>query len=61
MNRRSSLNDLIYRLEKNNPNEPLERGFARVWQGDKWIRSKSAFDKNGETEIEWSDGKIRVQ
>jgi exodeoxyribonuclease VII large subunit len=61
MTRRSSLNDLIYRLEKNNPNEPLERGFARVWQGDKWIRSKSAFDKNGETEIEWSDGKIRVQ
>ena len=61
MNRRSSLNDLIYKLEKYNPNEPLERGFARVWQDKKWVRSKSSFDKKRKTEIEWSDGKIDIQ
>jgi len=61
MNRRSSLNDLIYQLEKYNPNEPLERGFARVWQDKKWVRSKSSFDKKRKTEIEWSDGKVDVQ
>jgi len=61
MNRRSSLNDLIYQLEKYNPNEPLERGFARVWQDQKWVRSKSSFDKMRKTEIEWSDGKVDVQ
>jgi len=61
MNRRSSLNDLIYKLEKYNPNEPLERGFARVWQDKKWVRSKSSFDKKRKTEIEWSDGKVDVQ
>jgi len=61
MNRRSSLNDLIYQLEKYNPNEPLERGFARVWQDKKWVRSKSSFDKKRKTKIEWSDGKIDIQ
>lgn len=61
MNRRSSLNDLIYKLEKYNPNEPLERGFARVWQDKKWVRSKSSFDKKRKTKIEWSDGKIDIQ
>jgi len=61
MNRRSSLNDLIYQLEKYNPNEPLERGFARVWQDKKWVRSKSSFDKKRKTEIEWSDGKVDIQ
>lgn len=61
MNRRSSLNDLIYQLEKHNPNEPLERGFARVWQDEKWVRSKSSFDKKRKTEIEWSDGKVDIQ
>lgn len=61
MNRRSSLNDLIYQLEKHNPNEPLERGFTRVWQDEKWVRSKSSFDKKRKTEIEWSDGKVDIQ
>ena len=61
MNRRSSLNDLIYQLEKHNPNEPLERGFARIWQDEKWVRSKSSFDKKKKTEIEWNDGKVDVQ
>ena len=60
MNRRSSMNDLVYRLEKHNPNEPLERGFARVWQGDDWIRSKAAFDLKKKTRIEWKDGEAEL-
>lgn len=60
MNRRSSLNDLVHRLEKHNPNEPLERGFARVWQGDEWIRSKSTLDLKKKTRIEWKDGNAEL-
>jgi exodeoxyribonuclease VII large subunit len=60
LNRRSRFNDIVYQLGKHNPNEPLERGFARVWQDEKWIRSKAAIDKKKPAQIEWSDGKIDV-
>jgi len=57
MTRRSTLNELTYRLEKHNPNEPLERGFARVWQNDTWIRSRASLNQEQGVQIEWSDGK----
>jgi len=60
LNRRSRFNDIVYQLGKHNPNEPLERGFARVWQDEIWIRSKAAIDKKKTAQIEWSDGKIDV-
>ena len=60
MNRRSILNDLVYRLEKHNPNEPLERGFARVWQGDEWIRSRASLDVKRNLRVEWKDGEAKL-
>ncbi|WP_340104856.1 exodeoxyribonuclease VII large subunit [Rhodohalobacter sp. 8-1] len=60
LNRRSRFNDLVYKLEKHNPNEPLERGFARVWQGKKWVQSKAAADKDQGIRIEWKDGSMEI-
>jgi len=61
MTRRSTLNELTYRLEKHNPNEPLERGFARVWQNDTWIRSRAALNQKQDVQIEWNDGKADLK
>jgi exodeoxyribonuclease VII large subunit len=58
--RRGKLTELTYELEKRNPNEPLERGYARIWQGDKWIRSKETIAATQPMQIEWSDGRIDV-
>lgn len=60
MKNKSRLQSAIHKLEKNNPNEPLDRGFARVWQKKKWIRSETML-KPGETfDLEWSDGRRTV-
>ncbi|MFO7845219.1 MAG: exodeoxyribonuclease VII large subunit [Balneolaceae bacterium] len=54
------LTSAVHLLEKQNPNEPLERGFARVWQGERWIRKKEALHQNKGVTIEWVDGKAVV-
>ena len=58
--RRSKLSELTYELEKRNPNEPLERGYARVWQGEKWIRSRKNIKPETPIELEWSDGRLNL-
>ncbi|MDR8389747.1 exodeoxyribonuclease VII large subunit [Aliifodinibius sp. S!AR15-10] len=60
MKKREELTDLTYRLESKNPNLPLERGFARVWQEGKWIKQASNFDIEQGAELEWEDGKLDV-
>lgn len=60
LSNRSRYNDLLYSFEKKNPNEPLERGFARVWQNDRWVRSKSSINQKEPIGIEWKDGKIEL-
>jgi len=60
MVRRSSLSQLQHRLDKKNPNEPLEKGFVRVWQGEKWIRSAAHYEHSEGSELQWSDGKIEI-
>lgn len=54
------LNNLHHLLEKKNPNEPLEKGFVRVWQEGKWIRKPDHLQKQESMELEWKDGKIKV-
>jgi len=61
VNHNSNLQTIIHRLEKNNPNEPLERGFARVWQNSSWVKFKSEMDGNSEFEIEWRDGRKKIE
>ncbi len=56
---------LVQHLDQNlaskNPNKPLEKGFVRVWQGKKWVRSSKLLDKGTEHELEWLDGKIQFK
>lgn len=57
-NRQSALIQLQHRLDKENPNEPLEKGFVRVWQEGKWIRTATTLNKKATLELEWKDNKI---
>ena len=54
--KKTRLNKLTSGLAEVNPKAPLERGFTRILQDGKWIRSSKEFEKALETEIEWSDG-----
>lgn len=50
-----------HRLEKGSPNAPLEKGFVRVMQGEKWQRSANDLENGAEVELLWHDGKRRAK
>lgn len=54
------IEQLQSRLSQQNPNQPLELGYSRVWQGDEWIRKASDFKKGKPVRIEWKDNKLDV-
>jgi exodeoxyribonuclease VII large subunit len=56
--KQTSFRELYSRLTELNPNAPLERGFTRVFQNGKWIKSAGIFDRSIPSEIEWKDGRI---
>ncbi|MEX0609847.1 MAG: exodeoxyribonuclease VII large subunit [Balneolaceae bacterium] len=58
-NQKESLTSLLHALDKLNPNEPLEKGFVRVWQDKKWIRQADALQKKSPFELEWKDEKVK--
>ena len=60
MKNQSRLQTAIHKLEKNNPNEPLERGFVRVWQKEKWVRSEAVLKPGEKFDLEWSDGRRTI-
>lgn len=60
-NQKETLTSLNHILEKQNPNEPLEKGFTRIWQNEKWIRSMKSFDQQSTFSIEWKDGENQVK
>lgn len=47
-------------LDKQNPNGPLEKGFARVWQDEKWIRNSNDLHQKESFDIEWKDDRIKI-
>lgn len=55
-NRQQVLSTLSHALEKQDPNEPLQKGFVRVWQNEKWIRKSGSFSENESFELQWADG-----
>ena len=59
-NYKDALLSLTHRLDKQNPNEPLQKGFVRVWQNDTWIRKADSFSKNVTTELQWKDDRIKI-
>jgi exodeoxyribonuclease VII large subunit len=58
--KKEKLNNLISALAEVNPKAPLQRGFTRILQDGKWIRSSKDFDKSLSTEIEWNDGTAKI-
>tara|TARA_R110002096_G_scaffold406782_8_gene605176 strand:+ start:10006 stop:11202 length:1197 start_codon:yes stop_codon:yes gene_type:complete len=58
---KEQLVEFAHRIDKQNPNEPLEKGFVRVWQNKKWIRNSELFQETATTELEWSDNKVTIQ
>lgn len=50
---------LHYRLAAVNPVEPLERGFARIMQDNRWIRRRESLNENEPITVEWKDGSIK--
>ena len=55
--KRNRLALLLSTMRENNPKAPLEKGFTRILQDGRWIRSRDRFNPDSETEIEWHDGK----
>ncbi|SMO53459.1 exodeoxyribonuclease VII large subunit [Gracilimonas mengyeensis] len=60
-NHKEQLTELHHILDKKNPNEPLEKGFVRLWQDGKWIRKSDQFAKQSAFELEWEDGKVEME
>jgi exodeoxyribonuclease VII large subunit len=58
--RKDRITHLLHRMEKQDPNEPLTKGFVRVWQGDQWIRKASQYQKGTSTELQWKDESIKL-
>lgn len=59
--KRKVLTELLHRLDKKNPNEPLEKGFARVWQNEKWIRKPDTFNAEESFSIEWEKERREIK
>ncbi len=55
--RSTALQKQVSDLAKLNPKAPLERGFTRILQNGKWIRSANDFSDEKSLEIEWKDGR----
>jgi exodeoxyribonuclease VII large subunit len=47
--------NLHYLLGSYNPNEPLDKGYVRILQNDKWIRKSTLFKKDLDFKIQWKD------
>ena len=54
------LSTLSQNLSSKNPNKPLEKGYVRVWQDGKWVRSNKNLDPHTKFELEWLDGKQKM-
>ncbi len=56
----SRYKDAFAKLREINPKAPLEKGFSRILQDGKWIRTQTTFDPKKELQIEWKDGLVRL-
>ncbi|NBC03196.1 MAG: exodeoxyribonuclease VII large subunit [Bacteroidetes bacterium] len=52
----SRYKEVFAQLREINPKAPLERGFSRILQDGKWVRSRSDFETEKDLHIEWRDG-----
>lgn len=59
--RKEILTHFHHSLEKLNPDEPLQKGFVRVWQNGNWIRKPAHFALKQPFELEWEKNKVQIQ
>lgn len=59
-NNKEKITYLQHRLEKENPNIPLEKGFVRVWQANKWVRNADIFDAKKPAVLEWKNKSVDI-
>jgi exodeoxyribonuclease VII large subunit len=48
------------RLQTCNPDTALEQGYTRIRQGGKWIKQAADFDATQAVEIQWKDGRKKL-
>ncbi|SRR5690554_698195 len=60
-NRGEALNHVLHQLDKLNPNEPLQKGFVRVWQQGKWVKEAASLNATRAFELEWDKEKIEIR
>ena len=60
MQKKSGWHALHHRLLATDPNTPLKKGYTRIYQEDKWVRSSGQFRPEESFDVEWSDRKIRI-
>lgn len=58
--KQTDLSQTLSLLKEVNPKAPLERGFSRVLQNGKWVRSANEFNPSLDTGIEWGDGEQTI-
>ncbi len=58
--KRTQLTQYHNHLEEVNPKGPLKKGFARILQNGSWVRTMHAYNPELAAEIEWDDGKIKI-
>lgn len=61
MQKKETLYTISYRLEQQNPTAPLEKGFVRVEQDEKWVRRAAKFKKENPFKMIWKDGKQQIK
>lgn len=56
----SKYKELFSKLREINPKAPLERGFSRILQDGKWVRSRFSYNSEKDFQIEWKDGITQI-
>jgi exodeoxyribonuclease VII large subunit len=58
MQKKDTLSTLTHQLKERNPQSPLEKGFVRVEQGEKWVRKAANFKEKEQFRMIWKDGEV---
>ncbi len=61
MRKKENLSTRIHQIEQKNPSAPLENGYVRVEQDEKWIKKADLFNKKEVFEIVWQNETIEIK
>jgi exodeoxyribonuclease VII large subunit len=61
MQKNEKLSKFTYQLKEQNPQAPLEKGFVRVEQDEKWVRRSTNFQSEESFKMIWKDDEVVVE